>query len=98
MNQIIETINPIWDDNYTAIAMSSSNEYVPYLSVCLQSLIEHSSKDHNYDIIIFERSITDENKRILQEQICRKNISLRFINPMNIISQYNLKFPPHYNL
>jgi len=36
-------IEPIWKDNYVAIAMSCSNEYVPYLSVCLQSLIEHTS-------------------------------------------------------
>lgn len=92
-------IEPIWKENYVAIAMSCSNEYAPYLSVCLQSLIEHTSKEHYYDILIFERNITDANKAILEQQICRENISLRFINPMEIINNYkNLKFPKQYNL
>ncbi len=94
----LETLQPVWNDNYVAIAMSSSNEYVPYLSVCLQSLVEYSSPNNNYDIIIFERGITQENKEILSHQISCSNISLRFINPMPIISQYDLKFPSHYNL
>ena len=41
-------LEPIFKNNYTAIAMSSSNEYVPYLSTCLQSLKEHANTDHNY--------------------------------------------------
>lgn len=95
----IEILSPKWKDNYVAIAMSSSNEYVPYLSVCLQSLIEHCSNDVNYDVLIFERNITQQNKEILENQIVNSNISLRFINPMPIITQYkNIKFPSHYNL
>lgn len=97
-NNDIQTIEPIWTENFTAIAMSSSDEYVPYLSVCLESLVQHSNKSQNYDIIIFERNISIDHKQILQTQIKRDNISIRFINPMSIISQYNLKFPPHYNL
>ena len=95
----IEVLEPVWKDNYVAIAMSSSNEYVPYLSVCLQSLIHNSSSEHNYDIIIFERNIGDKDKSKLYKQVSAyMNISLRFINPMNIISKYNLKFHSRYNL
>lgn len=95
----IELLEPVWKDNYVAIAMSSSNEYVPYLSVCLQSLIDNSSSEHNYDIIIFERNIGENEKSKLYKQVSPYiNISLRFINPMNIISQYNLKFHSRYNL
>jgi len=95
----IETLEPIFNENYTVVAMSCSNEYVPYLSVYLCSIIEHASDNHNYDLIVFERSITEENKRILKDFVERDNISLRFTNPMPILQQYsNLKFPPHYNL
>ncbi len=89
---------PVWKDNYTAIAMSSSDEYVPYLSVCLQSLKNHASASHRYDILVFERSITLEHKQILLQQMQAENISLRFVNPMPVLKSYDLKFPPHYNL
>ncbi len=77
----IEILEPVFKENYTAIAMSSSDEYIPYLSVCLQSLVEHASDEHYYDIVIFETSISDENKNILREYVQRNNISIRFINP-----------------
>ena len=32
----LETIEPVWTENFTAIAANSSNEYVPYLSVYLE--------------------------------------------------------------
>ena len=90
-------IDPIFK-NYIAIALSSSNEYVPYLSVCLQSLKEHTSLYSNYDIIIFERNITEKNKNLLIKQMKEKNISLRFVNPECLLSEYHLKFPDCYSL
>ncbi len=91
-------IFPAFKNNNNVIAMSSSSEYIPYLSVCLKSLIENINENQNYDIIIFERNISEEQKILLQSLITRVNISLRFINPMSIISQYNLSFPSNYNL
>ena len=70
--------------------MSSSNEYAPYLSVCLQSIKENASKDKNYDIVIFSRSITDYNKKRLQQQIEQPNIKLRFANPSYLFKNKNL--------
>ena len=78
--------------------MSSSNEYVPYLSVYLQSIKQHVSPQNNYDILVFERDITKENKEILTSQIKQNNISIRFINPLEIIKNYDLKFSGNYNL
>ncbi len=98
-NNDIQTIEPIWTENFTAIAMSSSDEYVPYLSVYLTSIVEHSSDNHNYDIIVFERAIKDKNKEILKSIINKDNIVLRFFNPMEVINKYpNIKFPKNYNL
>ncbi len=94
MNKIV----PYFKNNKFAIACSSSNEYVPYLSVFLQSVKEQANKNKNYDIIVFERLITDKNKELLKKQITQKNISLRFFNPMELIKKFDLKFPPHYAL
>ena len=71
-NLKLEEITPVWRDNYVAIALSSSNEYVPYLSVCLESLKENSSENNNYDIVIFEDSVTDYNKDLLKKIIEQK--------------------------
>lgn len=86
-NLKLEEIAPVWQDNYVAIALSSSNEYVPYLSVCLESLKEHTSENNNYDIVIFEDSITDYNKDLLKKIIEQKNISLRFTTPPHIFDK-----------
>ena len=93
-----EELLPAFENNYAVLAMSSSDEYVPYLSVCLESIKRVAKPENNYDIIIFERSISDKNKQVLQNQMECDNISLRFINPMEIIKNYDLKFPPFYNL
>lgn len=90
--------SPIFKDNQICLAVSSSNEYVPYLSIYLQSISSYISKNNNYDIIVFERSITSENKEKLQKQIEKENVSLRFVNPSELLKKYDLKFPPHYNL
>lgn len=91
-------ITPAFKENNHAISMSSSNQYVPYLSTCLESLKVNCNKTQNYDIIIFERNITEQNKNILKQQIEDTNISLRFINPTPLLKNYNLKFHANYNL
>lgn len=91
-------ITPAFSTNNIAVGVSSSNEYVPYLSVYLQSIKQHVSPQHNYDILVFERNITEENKEILTSQIQQSNISIRFINPINIVKNYDLKFSGNYNL
>lgn len=91
-------LKPAFDNKNIAIGMSSSNEYLPYLSVCLKSLVDNSSDDYNYDIVIFEREISDKNKDVLKQFIQRKNISLRFINPVPILEKYKLIYPKQYVL
>lgn len=76
--------------------MSCSNLYAPYLSVCLESLKKHASADQKYDIFIFENSISEFNKTKLLKQITQQNISLRFVDPSNIINNYSFTYPDHY--
>ena len=91
-------IYPAFNKNNIAVAMSSSNEYVPYLSVCLQSLLETAKPENNYDFIIFEHTITEENKIKLKKQIERNNISLRFVNPIDLLKTYKLSYSGCYSI
>lgn len=74
----------------TAIACSSSNEYAPYLSVWLQSILDHASKNTNYHIFVFERDITEINKNKLRRMLPKDNFSLTFINPTELFKGVTL--------
>lgn len=82
-------------DKTVAIAFSSSNFYVPYLSVVLLSLADHASNDRNYDIVVFTQDINDYNKEILKELICCKNISLRFFDVSDFFKNKDIYTPIH---
>lgn len=74
--------------NEITLALSSSNEYVPYLSVFLQSLKEHTSFDYFYEINILERNISFENKEIIKRQIENSNIKINYISIANLLDEY----------
>ena len=92
----MDILKPKFDNDAICIAVSSSNEYVPYLSVYLKSIVDNASKKHNYDIIVFERDISDNNKKILQSAFKYENISLRFVNPTSYFKGTNLYVTHHY--
>lgn len=48
------------------IFFSSDNNYVPYMTVSITSLMKNASKDYHYDIVILYSKITDVNLKILQ--------------------------------
>ena len=92
-----KSINPVFQKNVIAIAAASSNEYVPYLSVWLESIKKWASMDNNYDIIILEEDIDDENKRKLKEFFeTEKNLSLRFFNPSSLFDGLNMHVTFNY--
>lgn len=62
------------------VAFSASNYYIPFLYVTLKSLVHNSSQNINYDIVILNKDITEENKNFLKKDLERSNISIRFLN------------------
>lgn len=80
---------PAFQENNIAIAITSSNEYAPFLGVLLKSIVENSDNQNNYDIIVLEKSISKENKRILQDELEGKNnFLLRYIEISNYLDKY----------
>ena len=76
-----DTLYPAFKENNFAIAFASDNNYVRYLSVAMLSLIENCSNKYNYDIVVLENNISNENKRLLYKEISNyKNVSLRFVD------------------
>ena len=86
----MEKIKPVFTENLVPICFSANDKYVPLLSVELASIIDHSSSDKNYDIVILTTGISDENQFNLLSQIKQHpNFSIRFVNVGPAIYGYN---------
>lgn len=86
-----KSIEPAFTENNVAVFLSSDNNYVPYLSVTLASLIENSNKDFNYDLIILNEGITTSNKNILKNFVEKyPNFSLRFFSMSYYTRKYDI--------
>lgn len=87
----VEEVQPRFEKNNIPIVFSASDYFAPYASVFIQSIINTSSPKNCYDIIIFQRSISDQNKeRLLRMVENHDNISIRFYNPRGLLK--NAKF------
>jgi len=86
----METIKPFFKENFVPICFSANDKYVPLLSVELASIIDHSSPDKNYDIVILTTGINDENQFRLRSQIkLHPNFAIRIINVGQMVFGYN---------
>lgn len=83
-------IAPVFGEKSVNIVLSSSDFFAPYLGVCIRSLIATTTEKRNYDIIVVERGISEDNKRnILKIAVGHKNISIRFYNVAAKMKKYN---------
>ena len=93
-NYIVE---PYFKDmeNTVAVTFSSSDFYAPYLSALLLSLVAHTSKGTNYDIVVFTRDMTLDNQKYLKSLIEKENVSLRFLNVAELFEGKGIYVPLH---
>lgn len=92
----IKSLEPYFEKQKCAIAVSSSNEYSKYLCVYLMSIKAFADSNKYYDIVVFERDITDENKEKIKLSIESNNISVRFFSTKGIFDSYNLYITHSY--
>ncbi|MCM1334911.1 MAG: glycosyltransferase [Bacteroides sp.] len=94
-----DRVEPAFKNNNVPICLFSSNEYAPYCGVLIYSLIESSSPENNYDIIILNRDISENNKALMGQLIeSRKNISIRFIDTSSISEALHVNVHGHFAL
>ena len=77
----IEKINFNNQNDIITCVFCCSNDYIPYLSVSLLSVIENSIENINYDIVILSKDISNINKSLITSLNNYLNISIRFFNP-----------------
>lgn len=79
-------INPAYEENNIAVVLAADSNFVPYLSVAIQSLIDNTSEQYNYDIIIlFSDPIAEVERRF--SVFSRENVSIRFIDVQDYMAR-----------
>lgn len=77
-------LSSTFTENNIPICFSVDNNYAKYFSVALQSIVENSSNENNYDMIVLAENISEKNQSLLLEQVNnRSNFNLRFVNILN---------------
>ncbi len=84
-------------ENSINVVFASDNNYAPCTTVAIYTLIAHTSKENNYDIVIFESGISDENKQII-EDLAKEydNISIRFYSTKKFFEDYDFFHYAYY--
>ena len=68
-------------ENAVPIALCANEGFAPYMAVMLQSLMENSSQQRKYHLIIFERDFSDKTKDYLMNQVSKfKHCEIDFIS------------------
>ena len=79
-------------DNVTVV-MASDDNYAALLAVALQSLIDSSSTERKYDIIVLSDRISRNHKELLLLMTSAlENFSLRFYEVSDRLDKWNFKF------
>lgn len=83
----MEELYQKWE-NSVCICFALDNNYVPYLSVAIKSIVDNSNANNFYEIYILESDISNNSKlKILS--LAKENIYIKFININSYISHYD---------
>lgn len=75
---------PVNKDGITVV-FSSDNNYAPYLGVAIHSLLDHTSLENFYDIIIIDAGISPHHKERLKNMgQDRENVAIRFLSTRSL--------------
>lgn len=83
---IDQKITPAFDGGCVPVLLSCNESFVGYLGIVLTSLIENSSADRNYDIIVLHKDLTDASKEKVGA-LAKQNVSIRFYNMTPVLEQ-----------
>ncbi len=83
------------------IFFSSDDNYVPYLAVAIRSLIDHTTQNNMYRIIILNTGMNENNQKKLK-QMETKNVKINFENIsnslQNIDTELKIRLRDYYSI
>ena len=72
------------------IFTATDDNYVPFLAVTLQSLLENASKDYNYAIKILNTGINEDNVSKIKKYES-ENVSIEFVDMRKALDEVGLR-------
>ena len=97
---VVEHTEPLrilktFDKTDCALVLAANDIYAPHLSALIESIVDNSCDNKNYDIVVLNTDISLTNQKIIKEQSINKpNISIRFV-PMNTLIKKYSNLPTH---
>ncbi len=86
-------IKKVFKENTIPICFSANNSFLPFTSVMIQSIIDHSNNKDNYDIIILCSDAENKQKnKMLSLAEGKDNISIRFYDVNKFFNVPNYLF------
>ena len=90
-------IQPIFQYNFAAIVLVASDEYAPFASVVVASIISNANTNHNYDIVVLTNDMLQRNRwRIEHQADGYNNISVRVLDISKIIENFSFYTWAHF--
>lgn len=75
------------------ILLACNELFVPYISVALQSIIDHANPERRYDVVVLSNNLSDHSMEILHAQATRANFGIGFLNAIAALG--DIKLPRH---
>lgn len=79
--------------NDVVIVFACSENFVPYLSVAIQSIVDNASNDRRYDIIVLTRDLSPTSMVTLTRQTKNANVGIGFLDVDAALG--DIKLPHH---
>lgn len=96
---IQEELKPVFNKNAVPVVFAANDKFVPIFATCLQSVLDTSSNKNNYDIVLIQSDVSEENKKTLLGMLDgRPNFSLRFYDAARLLADYKLEAKEHISV
>lgn len=80
------------------IVFTSSAYYAPYMAVTMQSVMNFSAEDYDYEFIVLHKEIDEQTQTKLRKMISgRHNFSIRFVEVQKALDSHNFNFRKGYS-
>lgn len=86
----MDKLLPAFSKNNIAIAFCADDNFAPCTAVLIRSILFTGKAEDHYDFVLLHSGMSMENQKKLTEiTATRENASMRFVDVMTFISQYN---------
>ncbi len=90
---------PFYAQRNIPVIMASNDQYIPYLSVALESMLQYASGEYCYDIWILNTNISVRMKALLEIALKRfSNVHIRYLDVSAFVCDLDLRGRKHISI